>query len=153
MDFDKIKSIIILVIAIIILYFIYKIFIKKNTENTDAAKDISESKGADAGYWAIKQKITIPALGGKEMAQIAENIHDSMHGAFIGIKDTALMSSIYRLKTLRQLSQVVNYYNIKYKKNMMTDIAETLSDSTINKFASNGALSKINDYIKKLPKA
>ena len=52
MDIDKAKSIVILAVVIVILYFIWKIFLRdKSSEITQANKDISEMKGSDSEYW------------------------------------------------------------------------------------------------------
>lgn len=153
-DFDKAKSIILLAVILVILYFIWKIFLQdKSGEITKATEDLSKMKGTDSDYWKKKQKITIVALGGKELDSIATDIYKSMHFAGVGIKDQALLNACYRVKSQRQLSQVKDYYRIKYKKDLMNDLATTLNDSVINKFASNDAYQKIVKYFKTIPDA
>ena len=153
-DFDKAKSIVLIIVILLILYFIWKIFLRDTSQEvTEASEKLSKMKGSDPYYYKKKQKITIVALGGKELASITKDIHDSMHFVGVGIKDQALMQAVMRIKSQRQLSQVNNYYQIKYKINLFNDLAKTLNDSVINKFASNDAYVKITKYLNSLPDA
>jgi hypothetical protein len=154
LNFEQAKSIVLLAVVLVILYFIWKIFLRdKTSEITQANKDISEMKGSDENYWKKKQKITIVAFGGKELARVTIEIHDAIHFFGVGIKDQKLMNAFYKIKSQRQLSQVKSYYLTKYKIDMMNDLATTLNDKIINRFASNDAYQKIATYLKTLPDA
>lgn len=151
MDSENIRKWFIVGLAIIVVYFVYKIFLKKAPPlDLQTAKDL---KGSDKTYWKKKQLGKFLALGGAEVAQIAKDMHSGLHFVGLGIKDNLILDAAYKIKSQKQLSQVVNYYQIKYKKNMFNDMATTIGDSAINKWASNDVYNKVVDYFKTLPDA
>jgi hypothetical protein len=139
---EKLQKWIYIGIILIILYYVYTIFIKKPLP----PKKILPITGTD---W---KKLKGTVLSGKELSEISKQIHDSMHFMGVGVKDTQLQQAFNRIQNKRQLSQIINMYSVKYKKNLILDLTDTLTSGVANKniFGGGNAYDNIIDYINKL---
>jgi antitoxin component YwqK of YwqJK toxin-antitoxin module len=110
------------------------------------AEKSSQNRVLQPEYNYVTDKNKQVVMSGAQLDKVATAIYGNMHGIYVGIKDTALYNAALMVKNARQLGQLKSYYMTKYKKDLILDLSETLVDSTINRWSSNGVHNKIMTY-------
>lgn len=157
-DFDKIKQIIMIILGIIVLFLIYKLFVKLGvigglSTSEEEAIDKNVSKASDPeNYSKVNvKKVTFTKLPftGSESQNMVNQIHkalvpvgDVLNPFGLGTDLELLYGTIKQINTKYRLSQVSSMWKATYNDDMMTDILGDLNGSE---------KVKLNNLIKSMP--
>lgn len=159
MDEKQINLIIKIIVILIIVYLGYRVLQlfgiiqqKSVTDSQIYLNDSTKNVGFDESFHKTDTiKNTIPLVTYETSKNIARQIYEGMHFFGLGIKDAQILNGAYRIKSKRVLSQVADVYRKIYNVGILEDMATTIQDNVINRYASNDIFPKILNYWNNLP--